>query len=797
MADEKLIVETPVFMIVRGASCRGRMRCSPQGLAFKREATDKTQTFYKSDMASCETKRVARGHQLRIKLKSGGHATFEGFKSNDMNAMIDFFKKHYDLDIKIVELSLKGNNSGSARFHGNFLVFDVDGKPAFEVPLNAVGNVTSQKYEASIDFIQDEDADDNEQRVESMRFLVIPDPESEQYAKTEEFVENVKARASIAEYTSRAICTIGKLSFLVPRGRFDVELYPSFMQLRGSTYDHRLFYDYISHIYLLPRPDDGEYIVLAVDPPLRHGQTRYPHVLLQFTREHEGADVVVNVTSDEVRSSLSYLTESIPADQAEVTETGPLASILSRLLKALTKRKIITPGSFTSSEGFAAVNCTYKANRGTLYPLDRGFLFLHKPLLHISIVRNLRVTFDRVKESSSRDTKSFDMRLLHPERGEFEFRGLGQDELQPLIDFLRLKRVAIEGLDEAPAAAGDDDGFDSSEDEDHVVRPGDFDDGSSESDHSFAEDDVEESSMDSEEDEQLQDELVEDDMLGQAPAKKKRASKSRQSKQRDDDEEDDDDDEDEDEDEDEDDIIVEDKPVKSKKKTQKASAAKRGPKKAKTAYALWSSSARSKLKEQHPDLSFGELSKKLGQAWQDLADEDKAEWNEKAKEDRQRYLKEKKKFDAENPDAAKPAKKMRKKKDPNAPKGAKSAYIYFSTEMREKIKEEKPDLTLGQISQECGTLWRGLSDEEKKKYEKMAAEDKKRYEAEMAEYKAKNDADDDGDGDGDNAGSKKRSAKGTKSKAKKSKTSKAPAKGQSTLKFKSDEVVLSSESDDE
>ena len=49
-------------------------------------------------------------------------------------------------------------------------------------------------------------------------------PLQDQYAKTEEFVESVKERASIEEQTSLVISSLGTLPFLVPRGRFEVEV---------------------------------------------------------------------------------------------------------------------------------------------------------------------------------------------------------------------------------------------------------------------------------------------------------------------------------------------------------------------------------------------------------------------------------------------------------------------------------------------------------------------------------------------------------------------------------------------
>lgn len=42
-------------------------------------------------------------------------------------------------------------------------------------------------------------------------------------------------------------------------------------------------------------------------------------------------------------------------------------------------------------------------------------------------------------------------------------------------------------------------------------------------------------------------------------------------------------------------------------------------------------------------------------------------------------------------------KKKKKKKDPNAPKGALSAFMYFSKAKRPEIKEDNPEASFGEI----------------------------------------------------------------------------------------------------
>ena len=81
--------------------------------------------------------------------------------------------------------------------------------------------------------------------------------------------------------------------------------------------------------------------------------------------------------------------------------------------------------------------------------------------------------------------------------------------------------------------------------------------------------------------------------------------------------------------------------------------------------------------------------------------------------------------------------KIKKKKDKNAPKGAKSAYIIFCADERPKVKEEEPGMETKKIAAELGKRWKELKedDEEKvKEYQKMAEADKVRFKTEMENY---------------------------------------------------------------
>lgn len=76
------------------------------------------------------------------------------------------------------------------------------------------------------------------------------------------------------------------------------------------------------------------------------------------------------------------------------------------------------------------------------------------------------------------------------------------------------------------------------------------------------------------------------------------------------------------------------------------------------------------------------------------------------------------------------------KKDPNAPKRALSAYMFFANDQREVVRGENPTASFGQIGKLLGEKWKSLTESEKKPYEDKAAEDKKRYEEEKHAYQS-------------------------------------------------------------
>ena len=80
-------------------------------------------------------------------------------------------------------------------------------------------------------------------------------------------------------------------------------------------------------------------------------------------------------------------------------------------------------------------------------------------------------------------------------------------------------------------------------------------------------------------------------------------------------------------------------------------------------------------------------------------------------------------------------------KDPNKPKGSKSAYIFFCGDHRAEVKKSMQDATQTDITRELGRRWNKLkasnvaADQEQfAKYEEQARQDKARHHREMEDY---------------------------------------------------------------
>jgi len=180
----------------------------------------------------------------------------------------------------------------------------------------------------------------------------------------------------------------------------------------------------------------------------------------------------------------------------------------------------------------------------------------------------------------------------------------------------------------------------------------------------------------------------------------------------------------------------------SKKTTRDPNAPKRNL----SAYLLYQNYMRSFFKSQNPEMSFGDLAKYTSSKYSELTQEEKLYWQNKAQEDKDRYVRELSMyqppmgFDAKGDNIEGPDKKSGKKRaakaqrDKKAPKRNLSAYLLYQNGMRAQFKQEYPQMSFGELSKHTSQQYNALTKEEKAVWIEKAEEDKKRYDRELCDY---------------------------------------------------------------
>tara|TARA_B100000780_G_scaffold170265_1_gene119183 strand:+ start:226 stop:753 length:528 start_codon:yes stop_codon:yes gene_type:complete len=159
------------------------------------------------------------------------------------------------------------------------------------------------------------------------------------------------------------------------------------------------------------------------------------------------------------------------------------------------------------------------------------------------------------------------------------------------------------------------------------------------------------------------------------------------------------------------------------------------PKRGLSAFMLFSQERRPTLKKEQPTLAFGEVARTIGIEWKKLSAKKRLPLEKRSEKSRAEY---KKAMETYKPPADAGKKKKKRKKDPNAPKRSKSAYMFFVSERRPKLVKEQPEFTFAEYGRALGLEWKqkeGIKGNKGKgKYDKEAALDKERYLKEMEEY---------------------------------------------------------------
>ncbi|CAI5444757.1 unnamed protein product [Caenorhabditis angaria] len=707
-----------IFIEDMGILENGFVRFSDNGFHFKNDKTGKITNLGNSDIKRLEWQRLGNKPGVRIALQDGTVLRFGGFKDTDFDKVKEFTNLHWEKEIEQNDLMIKGWNYGTCEVKGKNIEFGWEDKRIYEIPCTNVSQVLANKNEAVLEFHQNEDAP---VALMEMRFHMPVDAEDEDHDPVEEFRKAVLAFAGLETETGQAIATLPDILCTVPRGRYDIKVYPNHLSLHGKTYDYKIPIKSITRLFLVPHKDGRHvYFVISLNPPIRQGQTRYSYLVLEFIKEDD-IDLELGFTDEQLKEQYG--------GKLQRELSGPLFEVVSKLFRVLVNMKITVPGSFIGNTGTPAVQCSHKQNPGLLYPLEKGFLFIHKPPMYVRFEEISSLHFARSDVGNV--TRTFDFEIELKAGASLVFNSVEKEEYNKLYDYAQNKHIRIRNAKKMDNTV-DEDRFAGSDDEIDPYKQTVKAEGRQR----------EESDEDSEDDDYDLDEDIK--------KREKNKDSSEGSGSEPDDEYDsgsnsDDSGSAESEPDDEEEVPKKknkkDKEVREKKeKKEKNDGKKKGkvekdpnaPKRATTAYMLWFLANRVSLKEDGD--SVADVAKKGGETWRKMTSDDKKEWEEKAAEDKERYEKEMKEYKSSGAAAEFAAKKK---------ESGKSAPAKSSSSAKAKKPASGPSTSKAKSKEYISSESDSDSDAEEKKQPKK--KEKKPAPKEESEESSENSSESDSD----------------------------------------------------
>jgi len=368
------------------------------------------------------------------------------------------------------DLFVKGLNWGDLKTTEEDIIFSHNSKNWFEMPMNAISNIQhiSNKNEVALEITQEDQ--NSESNLCELR-LFIPDKDVKNGKKNKNTDENSaeenkesdgetsnnnvidigeKSRAEIIKddivkkakigSVSNSIAHIQDIQMITPRGKFDLYFTKNYLKIHGPSFNYQILNKNITKIFLLPKMDKHNHIfVLQLKAYVTQGNTQYPYIVFQILSDEE-TTLTLNLGED---SSLKNNFENLDKNN---TLEGKSLDIIAQLFNALIGVGVIIPSqNFTFNTG-PYIKCSYKVNEGTLYPLEKSILFVHKPVLYILHNDIMKINFARLQESAGQQ-RTFDI-IVKTYKDSFKFSGVDKNEMVSLKKYFEGKKMKINVVDE-------------------------------------------------------------------------------------------------------------------------------------------------------------------------------------------------------------------------------------------------------------------------------------------------------------------------------------------------------------
>ncbi len=375
-------------------------------------------------------------------------------------------------DTKKKDIFVKGVTWGSYAFSENKMNFTNNSKEWFDIPFNSLSNAGSNKNDITLEFNKDDD--NNDSAICELR-LFVPElevkkdkkkkkeeneekengekEEKEKEEDEDEDNKNKKKRSELLKEEIIKLAGIGSISnfiahipeipAIIPRGKFDIFFFKDSLKIHGQSHNYQILIKKIVKIFLVPKIDGHfSFLILKLKSPITQGNTSYPFLIFQIVPENEiKVDLVIPEDDEEIQKKLESLDNPIE---------GQTVDVIAQLFNNIFNKNLIIPSKNISFTKGPFIKCSYKANDGALYFLEKTILFIHKPVLDIEHDSIKEIELARIHESGMQP-RSFDMTIKiksEKENISYQFSGLDREEMDNLQEYIKSKKIKLKSVDE-------------------------------------------------------------------------------------------------------------------------------------------------------------------------------------------------------------------------------------------------------------------------------------------------------------------------------------------------------------
>ncbi|KAF1774745.1 SSRP1 domain [Phytophthora cactorum] len=395
----------------------GVLVLSASGLLWRSRTTESQKKLLKDDIT----------HHLKVYQKGGKYVRFTGLKAQDVAQLKNHVESHFDRELEQEKVAAGGGNWGEMKFEGPNLNFRTANASVMELPLEQIS-------QCAYPFHEDDTVAGDEETL-SRCDCTCPRGRGGRGCDGRGLPSGGVEKANIRSVMGKSIVdldeTIGLSSPLI---------YGSFLRMHGKTFDYKIMYSNINRCFLLELPNGiNTAFVISLEEPIRQGKQGYPHLVLQLSKNDVHIDV--NMSSEEIKKYNGNIHERM---------SGALPQIVATLFKFIIGKKVYTSGKFKTHSGDRAVKCAVKAQSGVLFPLEKSFMFIHKPTTFIRYEEIDYIEFQRYAgQSGSSASRNFDLLVSCK---SYIFSAIDRREFPELSQFLTSKKLRIRNLKESHAA---------------------------------------------------------------------------------------------------------------------------------------------------------------------------------------------------------------------------------------------------------------------------------------------------------------------------------------------------------